>query len=209
MTQYLRQGIALLLCLILIAGGTAGCVAIEEQVKAHPQTGIGAGVGLAVGLLTGGLIFRNATGTLLGGLVGALAGGVIGNVMESRSKDQASTTQQYGYTPAQGTMVKIEGTEVHPTQIRAGETVNLNIRFAVLTPNPQQKVLVSERRQMFFNDSSVGDSTLQAQREAGTWTSSQPITLPANAQSGSYRVVMTVKAEGTEASQQTSFTVVR
>ena len=209
MTHSLRQGIALLLCLLLIAGGTLGCVAIEEQAKAHPQTAIGAGVGAAVGLLTGGLIFRSATGTLLGGLVGALAGGVIGNVLESRSHDQASTAQRYGYSSAQGSVVRIEAAEAHPVQIRAGETVNLNMRFAVLTPNPQQTVLVSEQRQILFNNTVVGDSTMQAQRQAGTWTSSQPITLPANAQSGSYRVVMTVKAQGTEASQQSNFTVTR
>ncbi len=106
-------------------------------------------------------------------------------------------------------MVKIEAVEVHPVQIRPGETVNLNMRFAVLTPNAQQTILVSERRQIFFNGSVVGDSTLQAQRQGGTWTSSQPVTLAGNAQSGSYRVVMNVKAEGTEASQQTSFTVSR
>ncbi|MGH7411389.1 MAG: glycine zipper domain-containing protein [Candidatus Methylomirabilis sp.] len=209
MTHHLRQGIALPLCLILIVGGTAGCVAIEEQAKAHPQTAIGAGVGAAVGLLTGGLIFRSATGTLLGGLVGALAGGVIGNVLEARSQDRAATAQQYGYTSAQGTIVRIDGAEVHPVQIRAGETVNLNMRFAVLTPNPQDTILISERRQVFLENAVVGDSTLQAQRQGGTWTSSQPIALPANAKSGSYRVVMSVKAQGTEASQQTSFTVVR
>ena len=204
-----RQGIALLLCVLLIVGGTLGCATIEEQVKAHPQTAIGAGVGTAVGLLTGGLIFHSATGTLLGGLIGGLAGGVIGNVMEARSQDRASTAQQYNYSPAKGTMVRIEGVEAHPGQIRAGETINLNVRFAVLSPNPQQMVLVSERLQIFFNSSVVGDSTLQAQRQAGTWTSSQPVTLPANAQSGSYRVVMSVKAEGTEATQQTNFTITR
>jgi outer membrane lipoprotein SlyB len=209
MTLHLRQGIALLLCLVLLVGGTLGCATVEEQVKAHPQAAIGAGVGAAVGLLTGGLIFGNATGTLLGGLVGGLAGGVIGNVMESRSQDRTATAQQYNYSPSQGTVVKIEAVEVHPTQIRPGETVNLNMRFAVLTPNPQQTVLVSERRQIFFNDAAVGDSTLQAQRQGGTWTSSQPVTLPSNAQSGSYRVVMNIKAEGTEAAQQTSFTLTR
>jgi outer membrane lipoprotein SlyB len=209
MIDLLRRGIALVLCVLLIAGGTLGCAAIEEQVKAHPQTAIGAGVGAAVGLLTGGLIFRNATGTLLGGLIGALAGGVIGNVLEARSHDRATTAQRYQYSAAQGTMVKIEAAEAHPNRIRPGETVNLNMRFAVLTPSPQQAVLVSERRQIFLNGTMVGDSTLQAQREAGTWTSSQPITLPANAQGGSYRVVMTVKADGTEASQQAAFTIVR
>ncbi len=209
MTDQLRRGIALLLCVLLLAGGTLGCVAIEEQIKAHPQTAIGAGVGAAAGLLTGGLIFGNATGTLLGGLVGALAGGVIGNVLESRSRDHATTAQQYGHTSAQGTMVKLEAVEAHPAEVRAGETVNLNMRFAVLPANPQQTILVSERRQISVNGSSVGDTTLQAQRQGGTWTSSQPLTLPGNATSGTYRVVMTVTAEGSEASRQTSFTVAR
>jgi len=209
MTDHLRQGIALLLCMLLVVGGTLGCAAIEEQVKAHPHTAIGVGAGAAVGLLTGGLIFHSATGTLLGGLVGALAGGVVGNVLESRSADRAATAQRHEYVPAQGTVVKIEGIEAHPGQVRVGETVNLNMRFAVLTPNPQQTVLVSERRQIFLDNTVVGDTTLQAQRQAGTWTSSQPLTLPANAHSGSYRVVMSVKAEGTEASQQTGFTLTR
>ncbi len=209
MTGHLQRGIALLLCVLFIVGSTLGCVAIEEQIKAHPQTAIGAGIGAAAGLLTGGLIFGNATGTLLGGLVGALAGGVVGNVLESRSRDHAATAQQYGHTAAQGSMVKLEAIEVHPAQIRAGQTVNLNMRFAVLTQNPQQTILVSEQRQVFLNGSAVGDTTLQAQRQGGTWTSSQPVTLPGNAASGSYRVVMTVKAEGSEASQQTSFTVAR
>ena len=205
----LRQGVAVLLCLFLVAGGTFGCAAIEEQVKAHPETALGAGIGTAAGMLTGGLIFGSAAGTLLGGLVGGLTGGVIGNVIEVRTQDRAATSQQYHYSPAQGTMVKIEAVEVHPTQIRPGDTINLNMRFAVLARNAQQTIQVSERRQVFLNSSVVGDSTLQAQRMGGTWTSSQPLTLPANTASGSYRVVMSVTADGTESIQQTTFTVIR
>jgi hypothetical protein len=209
MTLSLRQGVALLLCLFLVAGGTLGCAAIEEQVKAHPETAIGVGVGTAVGLLTGGLIFHSAAGTLLGGLVGGLTGGVIGNVIEARTQDRAATSQRYNYSPAQGTMIRIEAVEAHPAQIRPGDTINLNMRFAVLARNAQQTIQVSERRQVFLNSSVVGDSTLQVQRMGGTWTSSQPLTLPANTASGSYRVVMSVTADGTESTQQTTFTVVR
>lgn len=208
MTHSLRQGMAVLLCLFLVAG-MLGCAAIEEQVKAHPQTAIGAGVGTAVGLLTGGLIFHNAAGTLLGGLVGGLAGGVIGNVMEARAQEQAATAARYHYTSAQGTVVRIEAVEAHPAKIRPGETVNLNTRFAVLARNPRQAIPISERRQIFLNESVVGDSTLQAQRTGGTWTSSQPFTLPANAAIGSYRVVMSVTADGVSATQQTTFSVIR
>jgi uncharacterized membrane protein len=50
---------------------------------------------------------------------------------------------------------------------------------------------------------------LQVQRMGGTWTSSQPLTLPANTANGSYRVVMSVKADGREMSQETTFTVIR
>ena len=209
MTLSLRQGVAWLLCLFLVAGGTLGCAAIEEQVKAHPETAIGAGVGTAAGMLTGGLIFGNAAGTLLGGLVGGLTGGVVGNVIEARSQDRAATSQRYNYSPAQGTMLRIEAVEAHPAQVRPSDTINLNMRFAVLARNAQQTIQVSERRQVFLNSSVVGDSTLQVQRMGGTWTSSQPLTLPANAASGSYRVVMSVNADGTGATQETTFTVVR
>ena len=209
MTFSLRQGVALLLCLFLVAGGTLGCAAVEEQVKAHPETAIGAGVGTAVGLLTGGLIFHNAAGTLLGGLIGGLTGGVIGNVVEARAQDRAATAERYHYTSTQGTILRIEAVEAHPAQVRPGDTINLNMRFAVLTRNAQQTIEVSEHRQIFLNSSVVGDSTLQAQRMGGTWTSSQPLTLPANAASGSYRVVMSVNADGTGATQETTFTVVR
>lgn len=205
----LRQGVALLLCLFLVTGGTFGCAALEEQVKAHPETALGAGIGAAAGMLTGGLIFGNAAGTLVGGLLGGLTGGVIGNVVEARSWDRAATSQRYHYSSVQGTLLRIEAVEVHPAQIRPGDTINLNMRFAVLTPNVQHTVQVSERRQIFVNGSLVGDSTLQVQRMGGTWTSSQPLTLPANAANGSYRVVMGVTADGTEATQQTTFTVVR
>lgn len=205
----LRQGVALLLCLLLIAGGTFGCAAIEEQVKAHPETALGVGIGTAAGMLTGGLIFGNASGTLLGGLVGGLAGGVIGNVLEARSYDRVATSQRYSYSPAQGTMLRIEAVEAHPAQVRPGDTIALNMRFAVLAQNPHQTLQVSERRQIFFNGSAVGDSTLQVQRMGGTWTSSQPLTLPVNAASGSYQVVMSVKADGAEATQQTLFTLIR
>jgi hypothetical protein len=204
-----RQGVALLLCLFLVAGSTFGCTALEEQVKAHPETAIGAGIGTAAGMLTGGLIFGNAAGTLVGGLLGGLTGGVIGNVIEARAQDRAATAERYHYTSAQGTILRIEAVEAHPAQVRPGDIINLNVRFAVLTRNAQQTVQVSERRQIFLNSSVVGDSTLQVQRMGGTWTSSQPLTLPANAASGSYRVIMSVKADGTEATQQTTFTVIR
>ena len=209
MTLSLRQGVALLLCLFLVTGGTLGCAAIEEQVKAHPETSIGVGVGTAAGMLTGGLIFGNAAGTLLGGLIGGLTGGVIGNVVEARAQDRSVTAERYHYTSAQGTMLRIEAVEAHPAQIHSGDTINLNMRFAVLARNAQQAIQVSERRQIFLNSSVVGDSTLQVQRMGGTWTSSQPLTLPSNAASGSYRVVMSVNGDGTGATQETTFTVVR
>lgn len=204
-----RQGIALLLCGFLVVGGAIGCASIEEQVKAHPETALGAGIGTAAGMLTGGLIFGNAAGTLVGGLLGGLTGGVIGNVVEARARDRATTSQQYRYNPTQGTVLRIEAVEAHPAQIHPGDTINLNVRFALLTPNAQQTVQVSERRQILFNGSTVGDSTLQVQRMGGTWTSSQPLSLPANAAAGSYQVVMTVKANGKEATQHTTFTVIR
>jgi uncharacterized membrane protein len=53
----------------------------------------------------------------------------------------------------------------------------------------------------------VGTPVLTVQRQAGTWASVMPITLPGNAQAGEYRVAVTVEAARAHDSEATTFTV--
>jgi hypothetical protein len=132
---------------------------------------------------------------VIGGLLGGLAGGVIGHYLDEQEKDRAQTSKEYGYSPAQGTRLKIELVRANPATLTPGETVNINLTYAVLTPSENQQVPVKETREIFFNGNSVGKTSIEISREGGTWKSTVPITLPANATPGQYRVRASVESQ--------------
>jgi hypothetical protein len=86
--------------------------------------------------------------------------------------------------------------------------VNINLTYAVLTPTADTQILVRETREIFLNGSSVGKTSIEVSREGGTWKSTVPITLSANAAPGDYRVLASVESQGAAtARQETSFKV--
>jgi hypothetical protein len=132
---------------------------------------------------------------------------LIGNAMESQAKDHTATVQEYGYSPSQGTVTRVEKVEVEPASVRPGEQVNLIAHYALLTPNPDQPVTVVERWGIRRGNERVGNPVLTVQRQDGTWASAIPITLPTTAKAGTYRVAVTVEAGGKRSNAETSFTV--
>lgn len=207
MVRVSRQVLALVLAVVLVTVSTLGCASLEEKVKEHPGTVVGAAAGAAGGLLLGGLIFRSVAGALAGGLIGTLAGGVIGNALESKKQDYDATAKAHDYTPKQGTKVRIEKVEAQPSTIRPGETVNLVVHYALLTPDPNREVSVTERREISMGGQLVGNPVLTVERKGGTWVSALPLTLPKTAEAGAYRVAVAVQADGGLDSATTAFTV--
>jgi hypothetical protein len=207
MIKSLKRILALAVCLALVVSALAGCAALENAIEDRPKTTAGAAAGVAGGALIGGLAFKSVTGAVVGGLVGGLAGGLVGNALEAKKEDYQGTVKDYNYTSTQGTVVRIEETEVEPTRVRSGDRVNLVTHYALLTPNPDQEVKVTERWQITRGGQVVGTPVLTVQRQAGTWASAIPITLPSNAQAGEYRVAVTVEAAGARDSESATFTV--
>lgn len=203
------RGVALLTGLAFLIAVTGGCASLEQSVKENPSTAVGAIVGTAGGMLIGGLLFKSAAGILLGGLVGGLSGGLIGHALERKEKPAEATNQQYKYTASQGTRVKIESVRTEPAQAKPGEQVSLIVTYALLTPNPNETVNVSERREITYQGSLVGNPALDVKRTGGTWTSALPLTLPANAEAGTYRLLTTVQAGSGQDTREASFTVRR
>jgi hypothetical protein len=142
-----------------------------------------------------------------GGLLGGLAGGLIGNTLETQSKDRAATVQDYHYTSTQGTVVQIEKVKVEPAAIRPGARVNLIVHYALLTPQPDQRVTVTERWDITRGKEVAGNPVHTVQRQGGTWGSAMPITLPTTARSGKYRVALTLEAGGSRDTAELRFTV--
>ena len=191
MRKFLCLGIAL----AFLSTVFPGCAGVDQTMRDHPKTTIGAGTGILGGAVVGGLI-GGKKGAVIGGLLGGLAGGAIGHYLDQKEKDLAQTSREYGYTPGQGVRLRIETVRTNPTSLAPGETVNINVTYAVLTPSEDRQVLVKETREILLNGSLVGRTSIDISREGGTWRSTVPVTLPATAAPGSYRVVASVEISG-------------
>jgi len=191
----MRKVLCLGLALSFLAAVLSGCAESGQTVRDNRRTAIGAGAGAVGGAIVGGLI-GGKRGAVVGGLLGALAGGVVGHYYDEQEKTLAETSRDYGYTAHQGTRLRIEAVRVNPAALSPGETININVTYAVLVPTADQQVLVRESREILVNGTVVGRTSIDVSREGGTWKSTVPITLPANAALGNYRVIASVETKG-------------
>lgn len=194
---------AVVVVVLALTLGLGGC----ETVRENPKTSVGAGAGAAGGALIGGLIGRNTTGVVVGGLLGGLAGGAIGHYLDRQDRSGAQAVRDTGYTPAQGTVVRVEKVQTSPTQAKAGQAVNLMATYTLLTPQPDQQVTVRETREVRHNGALVANPTTEFKRQNGTFTSALPITLPAGAGRGTYEVTTTVAVGDRQSTGMTTFAV--
>lgn len=178
-----------------------------EYARTHQGEAVGAGVGAAAGTAGGLLLGGGAKSAIAGGLLGAIAGGVIGHYMHQQDKSAPDTARQYNYQPSQGTMISIEKESAVPDVIAPGGTVNLNTTYALLEPNSNQEVTVTEARQIKHNGQLVGNPKVTVNRVAGTYTTTLPLHLPSSAAPGEYQVITTIMTANASDVRTTSFRV--
>lgn len=193
-----------ILLVVVFIFGLYSCASIPEERKGVTT---GAGIGAATGAVAGGLIGGSTRSTIIGGLLGGLAGGAIGHYGYDQKRSGTETAQAYNYQPASGTVLKIEDASIAPTNVQPGQKVDLQMTYAVLNPAQNQQVNVTETREIRFGDQVVGKPQVNVARTPGTYTSTVPLTLPQNAQKGTYTVISTVQAGGVTDTRQTSFNV--
>jgi predicted lipid-binding transport protein (Tim44 family) len=196
---------------LLLVGGMAflnGCESIERAIKGNPKTAAGAGVGGAGGALIGGLA-SGGTGALVGGLTGVLAGGVIGHLLERQERTGAATSETIAYTDEKGDVVRIEEVSLNPQSIRPGETINVNMQYAIVSKGDAEPTRVREIRHIYYKGELVGNPVVEVQRWDGTYWSTLPIKLPESAAPGSYEVVAGVEMNGALDRWESRFMVVQ
>jgi Glycine zipper len=211
MRHVTRQPIRTIAGLILLVGGVSllnGCETLERAVKDNPSTAVGAGVGGGGGAIIGGLA-GSTQGAVIGGLAGALAGGVIGNLLDRQERTRAATAETVAYTREKGNLVRIEEVSLNPQSLRPGETINVNVQYAIVTPGGTDPVRVREVRQIFHQGELVGNPVADLERLDGTYWSTLPIKLPASAAPGRYDVVVGVEMNGTLDRWESRFTVLQ
>jgi len=172
----------------------SGCAAQNGGMREHQGAVVGAGAGAVGGAVVGGLL-GGKRGAVAGGLLGGLAGGLLGNYHDEQEKSLAETRRTHTeYDAARGTRLKIERVRTSPPSVAPGDTVEIQLTYAVLTPREDVMVPVRESREILFEGIKVGEVSVDIEREGGTWRSVVPITLPGNARPGSYRVVASVES---------------
>ena len=174
----------------------SGCASQNGAMREHQGAAVGTGTGAVGGAVVGGLL-GGRRGAVAGGLLGALAGGLLGNYHDEQEKSLAETRRGYtDYNAAKGTRLKIERVRTNPAAAAPGDTVEIQLTYAVLTPREDVMVPVREKREILFDGIKVGEASVDIEREGGTWRSVVPITLPGNARPGNYRVVASVESRG-------------
>ena len=192
----MRKIVSLAAIAALFMSILSGCAAQNGGMREHQGAAVGAGTGAVGGAVVGGLL-GGKRGAVAGGLLGALAGGLLGNYHDEREKNLAETRRTHTeYDAAKGTRLKIERVRVNPAAAAPGDTVEIQLTYAVLTPREDVMVPVRESREILFEGSKVGEASVDIEREGGTWRSVVPITLPGNARPGTYRVVASVESRG-------------
>jgi hypothetical protein len=185
--------------LILLIGGVTlldGCETLERTIKNNPTTTAGAGANGAGGAVVGGPA-GGGTGTVVGGLTGVLAGGGVGGILDRQERTRAATAETMAYSVEKGDLVRIEEVSLNPQSIRPGETVNVNVLYAIITPSGRDPVRVREIRRIYYQGDLVGNPVVDVERLDGTYWSTLPIKLPASAAPGLYTVVVGVEMNGT------------
>jgi hypothetical protein len=192
----MRKIVSLGVIAALFVSTLSGCAAQNGGVREHQGAAVGAGAGAVGGAVVGGLL-GGKRGAVAGGLLGALAGGLLGNYHDEQEKTLEETRRAHAdYNAAKGTRLKIERVRTNPSTAAPGDTVEIQLTYAVLTPREDVLVPVRENREVLFEGSKVGEASVDIEREGGTWRSIVPITLPGNARPGNYRVVASVESRG-------------
>jgi len=191
----------LVIAMVLIFGaGLAGCATESGYYDPGRSAGAGALGGAATGAALGAIIGvatgSPATGAWIGAASGAVVGAVGGYLYAEHRNSQMSSAQaaaqSYNYSPAQGSLVDVNRVYVNPTQVRAGQQVNLAMEYTILTPDnaPVSSTLYREIR---LGGSTVGQPyQTQVTNSNGTYTDQVNYALPGNAPPGNYTVISRV-----------------
>ena len=203
----MKMRIAAIITLATFGLGATGCVTVSEE---HQGAAKGAGIGAATGAVAGAVLAGSGSrtkGAIIGGLAGALLGGIIGNYVVDKKKTAEETANKYAYQPSSGTMVRIENAKVTPAVLNPGDTATLEATYAVMAPSNDSQVAITESREVTLNGELVGNPEVNVTHNAGTYQTSIPLILPADAKRGTYRVITTIKTAAGKDSRESSFTV--
>jgi uncharacterized protein YcfJ len=203
---FMRSRVLVLLLIGVFVLNVFGCASIPEE---HEGAATGAGIGAATGVIAGSLLGAHGAKTemaILGGLAGALVGGAIGHYAVDQKRTAQDTNSRYNYQSS-AVSIRIEDTSTYPTDVRAGDQVDLKATYAVLGVPSGSQIDLIEKREITHAGQIVGSPEVTVSRLGGTYTSTVPLFLPSDAKTGTYRVRTTIQATNSSDTRESTFYV--
>jgi outer membrane lipoprotein SlyB len=182
-------------CLVIIAFASVALFGCATDSSA----GKGAAGGAVIGGIAGALLdYKNPwRGAMIGAAAGAALGALAGfawDYASKQSKGYSQTQQDVNYKPEQGDRVKVTNYSLNPTQAGPGQPINLNTTYYVMTPQSEGDLNVNEIRYVKRYNSNnntyeeLGRDNTAITMKPGTRDGSGKITIPQDAQPGSYKL---------------------
>lgn len=176
--------------LVLGVALLGGCETLTEQQR---QQAMGAGVGGAIGAASCFIVGHcDNKDAVIRTAAGAAVGWVAVRITQASSEKRADASQEaavLGYTPPQGTVVKLQNAAVEPTYCGAGEEVRLSMEYTVLAPPEAATLPVAERWVILKEGKpqiTLDNGTHE--RDQARWVSHASIHLPQQIPAGTYVV---------------------
>jgi len=193
---------------ILILVGAAGCATEREAQYTTTGAGIGAVTGALLGAALGSLSGNAGQGAVIGSVFGGLAGASIGNNEYHMQRSEEAAAEYYAYNQQHAVrdLLRIEDTSVNPPQANPGDEVALSATFTILAPSGRPQ-LVHEVREVRHEGKLIGRPQFTSRRAGGTWVSSMPLTLPLDAEPGTYTVTTIVETDNAGDTREADFKV--
>ena len=208
----MTRALTMLLC-ALLSLCPSGCAKMKPVQKgAIGGAVVGSLVSAAVGGITGGpqgAIQGAAAGLVAGAIVG-VTGTLIGCYNCEKQKNAIETASEHSYTPDQGYMIWLEEIRTEPETIEPGQPSKLIIKYALMGPSHNKKLLVVERRELRTKSKLPKEITPKLiERDSGTYFSEQEITFPMNVSKGDYIFRASVETEGVIKTQEYQFNITK
>ncbi len=204
----MKKGALALFAAVILFAGISGCATERESQYTATGAGVGAVTGAILGGVIGGLSGHAGEGVVIGSLFGGLSGAAVGSneYHMQRSEEIAAQRYAYHYDSERRDLLRIEDAVVNPHAVYPGQEVNLSMTYTLLTPHHYDQ-LVHEVREVRHDGRIIGRPELTTRRAGGTWASSVPVTIPPDAETGTYTVRMVVETDNAGDTRDTSFEV--
>lgn len=191
MKRGIRNVVCALVCAMMVNSCSMSQESRDQMLGGLGGAALGAGVGA---LATGG----DTKAILAGAAAGAVVGWATVKLVQyhaERTRGAKEEAKALGYRASQGTVVKIRGANVRPENARAGDTVMLNMDYAVLTPSGTASVPVHEIWTLEKDGEKLASvPPKEESRAPGGWHTRAGIDIPKDAAKGTYVVKNRVEA---------------